>query len=185
MADDINTYQCCKCGWGFQTEEELLQHQERFASDLNCDVKPQGKKRGRKPKDTAQGMVDSKKIKHEEEATGCKGYDDSPTEGCPSDELEPELKIPCPEADCDLIFPSVAALRAHKRDQHGPPPRKTHACTECSESYTRPEQLKAHMARAHRSAHTCPICGKSFARESALKLHQNTHTEGEEVAEKR
>lgn len=43
VADDINTYQCCKCGRGFQTEEELLQHQERFASELNCDVKPQGK----------------------------------------------------------------------------------------------------------------------------------------------
>lgn len=185
VADDINTYQCCKCSRGFQTEEELLQHQERFASDLNCDVKPQAKKRGRKPKYAAQGgTVDSKKIKQEDGAE-CQGYSDSTTEGCPSNELQPELKIPCSEAACDLIFPSVAALRAHKREKHGPPPRKAHPCTECDESCARPEQLKAHMARAHRSGYTCPTCGESFARESVLKIHQNTHTEGEEVAEKR
>ncbi|XP_023265564.1 oocyte zinc finger protein XlCOF6-like isoform X1 [Seriola lalandi dorsalis] len=186
VADDINTYQCCKCGSGFQTEEELLQHQERFASDINCEIKLQGKKRGRKPKYESQGgIVDCKKIKHEAEAGGCKGYDDSLTEGCPSNELQPELKIPCPEANCDLIFPSVATLRAHKKEAHGLPPRKVHACTDCNESYARPDQLRAHMARAHRSGYTCPTCGKSFARESVLKVHQNTHTEGENVAENR
>lgn len=185
VADDINTYQCCKCGCGFRTEEELLEHQERFASHLNCDVKPQGKKRGRKPKDTAQGVVDTKKIKQEDKATGCKGYDDSTMEGCPSDELQTQLKIPCPEADCDLIFPTVAALRAHKKVHRGPPPHKTPAYTVCSESYTQHEQLKAHMARAHCSTLTCSTREKRFAQESALKVHQNTHTEGQEVAEKR
>uniref|UniRef100_A0A3Q3SH20 Zinc finger protein 25-like n=1 Tax=Mastacembelus armatus TaxID=205130 RepID=A0A3Q3SH20_9TELE len=183
VADDVNTYQCCKCGRGFQTEEDLLQHQERFAADQNCDMKPQGKKRGRKPKYTAQGgMVDSKRIKQEEEAGG---YDDSPAEGYPSNKLQPQLEIPCPEAECDLVFPSVAALRAHKKEKHGPPPRKTHACTECEERFARPEQLEAHMARAHCSAYTCLTCGKSFAQESALKVHQYTHTAVEEVAEKR
>ncbi|KAM9340152.1 uncharacterized protein ABDE67_015875 [Symphorus nematophorus] len=183
VADDVNTYQCCKCNRGFKTEEDLLQHQERFADDLNCEVKPQGKKRGRKPKYAPQlTAVDGKKIKQEEE---CEGYNDSTTEGCPSNELHPELKIPCPEADCDLIFPSVAALRAHKREQHGPPPHKAHACIECDESYARPEQLKAHMAKAHGSGYTCPTCGKTFAEESDLKDHQNTHTEGEEAGEQR
>lgn len=183
VADDINTYQCCKCSRGFQTEKELLQHQEKFANDANCDVKPQGKKRGRKPKNAAQEViVESKKIKQEEEA---EGYNDSTTEGCPSNELQPELKIPCPEANCDLIFPSVAALRAHKKQEHGPPPRKPHTCTECDESFARPEQLKAHMARDHPSEYTCPTGGQSFAEESTLKTHQDTHTEGEEAAEKR
>ncbi|KAK2830487.1 hypothetical protein Q5P01_018418 [Channa striata] len=186
VADDINTYQCCKCSSGFQTEDELLQHQEKFANDLNCNVKPQGKKRGRKPKHAAQGKVESKKIKQEDEGEGCKGKNNSTAEGCPSDELQPQLKIPCPEADCDLIFPSVAALRAHKKEQHGPLSRKNHACTECNQSFARPEQLKRHMNRAHhRSSHTCPTCGKSFVRESALKVHKNTHTVGEDVAEKR
>nr|XP_046274099.1 oocyte zinc finger protein XlCOF6-like [Scatophagus argus]XP_046274100.1 oocyte zinc finger protein XlCOF6-like [Scatophagus argus] len=186
VADDINTYQCCKCGCGFQTEEELLKHQEKFAGDLNCDVKPQGKRRGRKPKYAAQTEVaDIKKIKQEEDTEESTGCGDSITEGCPSNDLQTELKIPCPEANCDLLFPSVAALRAHKRDIHGPPTRKAHTCTECDESYARSEQLKAHMARAHWSEYTCPTSGNSFEQESMLKTHQNTHTEGEEVAEQR
>ncbi|XP_070702067.1 oocyte zinc finger protein XlCOF22-like isoform X2 [Pempheris klunzingeri] len=185
VADDINTYQCCKCSHGFQTEEQLLQHQEKFASDLNCNVKPQGKKRGRKPKYATQGGVVDKKIKQEEGAGECTGCDDSTKEGCPSNEPQTELKIPCPEADCDLIFPSVTALRAHKRETHGPPPRKAHTCTECGESFARPEQLKAHLNRAHCSAYTCPTCGKCFEQESTLKIHQNTHSVGGEVAEKR
>ncbi|XP_029298423.1 oocyte zinc finger protein XlCOF22-like [Cottoperca gobio] len=178
VADDINTYQCCKCSCGFRTEEELLQHQEKFANDINCDVKPQGKKRGRKPKNAAQGgIVESKKIK-QEGAVECKEDNDSTTEGSPSNELQPELKIPCSEANCDFIFPSVAALRAHKREAHGPPPSNARTCTECDESYAGPEQLKAHMAKDHHSGYTCPTCGTCFAGES-------THTEGEEAAEKR
>ncbi|KAM7373314.1 hypothetical protein PAMP_008177 [Pampus punctatissimus] len=188
VADDINTYQCCKCSSGFQTEEELLQHQEKFASSLNCDVKPPAKKRGRKPKYTAQvGKVNSKKIKQEEGAEESEEYNDSPIEGCTLKKAQTKLKIPCPEADCDLIFPSVAALRVHKKEKHGSPllPQTAHARTECDESYTQPDQLKAHLARAHHSGHTCLTCGKSFARESVLKVHQNTHTEGEELAGKR
>ncbi|XP_029370492.1 zinc finger protein 33B-like [Echeneis naucrates] len=179
--DSINTYQCCKCGSAFQTEEELLEHQERFASDLNCEMKVQGKKRGRKPKNTAQGgIVHSKKIK-QEQSDG--GYDDSPTEGCPSNDLKPELEIPCPEANCDFIFPSVAALRAHKRDTHRLLPRKTQACTELDESYTQSEQLNADVA--HYSGYTCPTCGKGFERESVLKVHLNSHIEGENETENR
>ena len=116
VADDSSTFQCCKCGSGFQTEEELLQHQEKFANNLNCDVKPQGKKRGRKPKSAAQdGEVDEKKIKQEEEMEKCKGWNDSVTE---EESSTAELKIPCSEEYCDSTFPSIAALRAHKRDEH-------------------------------------------------------------------
>ncbi|XP_010790717.1 zinc finger protein 595-like [Notothenia coriiceps] len=186
VADDIHTYQCCKCSSGFLTEEELLEHQERFANDINCDVKPQAKKRGRKPKNATQGeMVESKKIKQEEEARECEEDNDSSTEDCPSTELQPELKIPCSEANCDLIFPSVAALRAHKSEAHGPPSGNAHTCSECEESYARPEQLKAHMARDHHPGYTCPTCGESFEQESTLTTHQDTHTEGEEAAEQR
>lgn len=182
--DDINTYQCCKCNQGFQTEEELLKHQEKFASNLNCDIKPQGKKRGRKPKHTAHSAaVDSKRIKKEEEAEGCKGYSDSTMERFLSKEQEMELKIPCPEAECDLLFPSVSALRAHKREDHGSLPHKTHMCTECDESYAWPEQLSVHMAKVHHSGHTCSTCGKIFAQENILMTHQRTHAEGEELAE--
>ncbi|XP_041823340.1 oocyte zinc finger protein XlCOF6-like [Melanotaenia boesemani] len=154
--DDTNTFQCCKCGRGFQTEEELLHHQEEFANDSNCDVKMQGKKRGRKPKYAAQEVaVDCKKT---EEAERSKGFSDLATEGSSS----VELKIPCPETDCNCIFPSVVALRAHKKTTHRNPNRK-----------------------ASIAEYTCLTCGKSFSRESALKAHLTCHTEGEEAVEKR
>ncbi|XP_071373836.1 zinc finger protein 572-like [Centroberyx affinis] len=187
-SEDAKTYRCDKCSRRFQTEEELVQHQESFAGDQNCDVRPPPKKRGRPPKKAAEREMTSNKGGAGEEG----GDKESPTNGTkqrgrPPKEPQTELKIPCPEANCDLVFPSVAALRAHKKDHHGPPlpPRKAHPCTECEESYARPEQLKAHVARAHSSSrHNCPTCGKSFGRESNLKAHQKTHTEGEEAADK-
>lgn len=179
---NVNTHKCCKCRRSFQTEEELLQHQEKYAYNVKCGLIVPVKKRGRKPKSTAQGgIVDSKKIKLESEEE----YNDSPTEGCPSEKQQTEPKIPCPEADCDLLFSSVTALRAHKRGEHGPSSHKPHTCTECDESYARPEQLQAHMSEAHCSEYTCPACGESCVSEGDLKIHQDTHTEGEEVAEKR
>ncbi|XP_076005810.1 uncharacterized protein LOC143000388 [Genypterus blacodes] len=167
-ADDNKTYRCGKCSAGFDTEEELMHHQELFADDQNCAVVPPARKRGRPRKH----MLDTEMSDTQDDAE----------EG---QEPQPELKIPCPEADCDLTFPSVAALRAHKKECHGQPPRKAHPCTDCDESYARPEQLKTHTARAHSSnRHNCPTCGKSFGRESNLKAHQKTHTEEEEAVGK-
>lgn len=92
---------------------------------------------------------------------------------------EPPRQIPCTE--CDLTFPGLAQLRAHKKEKHTQ--KKPHPCGECEESFNRPEQLTAHMARAHSAGrHTCPTCGKSFGRESNLKAHQQTHGKEESPA---
>ncbi|XP_056154548.1 zinc finger protein 567-like isoform X2 [Lampris incognitus] len=197
--DDSKTYRCGKCNLGFQMEAELLQHQELFADTQNCDIRPPAKKRGRPPKKVAEKETTNDKRSKEADEGGAKieeGNKESLTKGTkqrgqpPKEQQQQpqtDLKIPCPENDCDLIFSSVTALRAHKRDKHGPPPppRKAHPCTECEESYARPEQLKAHMARAHGyNRHTCPTCGKSFGREGNLKAHQKTHAEGEEATDK-
>ncbi|KAM3858154.1 uncharacterized protein ACN63O_017709 [Diretmus argenteus] len=189
VADDTKTYRCGKCSRGFQTEEELVQHQESFADDQNCDVRAPAKKRGRPPKKATESKINADKNSEDAQEGGTgeeEGNEESPTNG--TKQRGPELKIPCSEANCDLIFPSVAALRAHKKALHGPPPppRKAHPCNECDESYARSEQLKAHMARAHGSdRHNCTTCGKSFGRESNLKAHQKTHTEGEEATDER
>lgn len=162
---DVNAHQCCKCSQGFETEEELLKHQETFASALNCEAKPQGKKRGQNPKSAAQCGVADKKIKQEEGADECQGYSDYTTERFPSSEPQTEPKIPCPEADCNLLFSSVAVLRAHKKECHGPLPCKTYTCTECNESCTRPKRLKANKGKNHCSGLACLTCGKSFVQE--------------------
>ncbi|KAM3614328.1 uncharacterized protein V6R79_012807 [Siganus canaliculatus] len=81
---------------------------------------------------------------------------------------------PCPE--CDLAFPGLIQLRAHKKEKHTP--RKAHPCEECEESFARPEQLDAHMSRAHAVGRfACATCGKSFGRERTLKAHEKSHPE--------
>ncbi|XP_062848009.1 zinc finger protein 91-like [Trichomycterus rosablanca] len=86
-------------------------------------------------------------------------------------------QIPCSE--CDLSFPSVVLLRAHKKEKHTQ--RKAYPCQECEESFNRPEQLEAHMSRAHQAGrYCCSTCGKSFGRESNLKNHQQTHEKEDE-----
>ncbi|XP_029701383.1 zinc finger protein 91-like [Takifugu rubripes] len=47
---DMNAYQCSKCSQCFQTEDELVNHQEESACNVNHDVKLQGKKRGHNSK---------------------------------------------------------------------------------------------------------------------------------------
>ncbi|ROL47811.1 Oocyte zinc finger protein XlCOF28 [Anabarilius grahami] len=95
---------------------------------------------------------------------------------------EPARQIPCTE--CDLTFPTLTQLRAHKKEKHTQ--RKPHPCGECEESFNRPAQLEAHMARAHSAGrYTCPTCGKSFGRESNLKAHQQSHGKEEKPVGKR
>lgn len=141
MARDLDAHRCSKCSSSFQSDEALQEHQAKYANKAYCG------RRRRKTMDDAEEGMNAKKIKEED--------DDSPTEGCSSGELQ----IPCPESDCDLLFSSVAALRAHKKEAHGPLQRK-----------------------AVGTGYSCPICGKSFARVTTLKAHQNTHTEGEHEA---
>lgn len=93
---------------------------------------------------------------------------------CPAKEKKTKAEHPCSE--CDLAFPGLVQLRAHKKEKHAP--RKAHPCEECEESFARPEQLDAHMSRAHAIGRfACPTCGKSFSRERTLSAHQKSHPE--------
>lgn len=126
--EDIRSFQCSKCGCGFQTEEDLLQHQEMFASDQNCGLKSQGEK----------GVPKAKWAAKEEKAIESRK------------KSSVELKIPCPKPDCDCTFPSVEALRAHKQAKHGPPSHKAlsseYSCPTCGECFARERALKLHQA---------------------------------------
>lgn len=184
VVTDRKSYRCFKCSQSFQTEDDLLKHQEKDACNINCGVKSRDKIHGRKAKNAA-ALVINKKIK-KEGAEERKRYNDSATtERCLSNGPQMELLIPCSEADCDLLFPSVDSLRAHKRQGHGPPNRKTYTCPECDQTYAQLQQLNTHVASVHHSGYTCTTCGKFFARESALKTHQKAHTEGTELSEQR
>ncbi|KAK7898911.1 hypothetical protein WMY93_019764 [Mugilogobius chulae] len=84
-------------------------------------------------------------------------------------------------ANCDLVFPSVDALRAHKKQQHSKPSRKLHTCTECDQSFTEAHQLTVHMATDHCSEEcSCPTCGEVFSDTNNLTYHMSTHCKKEE-----
>lgn len=92
----------------------------------------------------------------------------------PKTDSAPARQHPCPE--CDLTFPGLIQLRAHKKEKHTP--RKAHPCAECEESFARPEQLEAHITRAHAIGRLiCATCGKSFGRERTLRAHEKSHQE--------
>ncbi|XP_061673889.1 PR domain zinc finger protein 10-like [Syngnathoides biaculeatus] len=103
---------CSICWRHFLTDEALHGHQERVD---NAEVKLFN---GERPREDKTGKVGGKRKKRIEEET----EEDDDEEDDDNEEEEEELQIPCPEADCDLVFPSVDALRAHKRSQHPPPP---------------------------------------------------------------
>ncbi|CAL8297984.1 unnamed protein product [Lota lota] len=46
----------------------------------------------------------------------------SSPQGSASESQQPGYNIPCPVDNCDLTFPSVEALRVHKKDVHRPQP---------------------------------------------------------------
>ncbi|XP_063041511.1 zinc finger protein 575-like [Engraulis encrasicolus] len=201
------THRCPKCQEGFETEEELLQHQELYAGHEHCKPPPNPRKRGRPPKQPQQ-QPDATEEEENGEKKDTEGTDGAATQpeiggniaanaprprGRPPKQKQQqppqpkkpkeEPKIPCPMDGCKTVCGSLALLRAHKKEAHAPPPppKKAHACSECEESFAQERQLQAHVARAHGSGrHTCPTCGKSFGRESNLKAHQRSHTEGKE-----
>ncbi|XP_024154287.1 zinc finger protein 135 isoform X3 [Oryzias melastigma] len=146
-----DTLQCSMSNRCFPTEEGLLP-QEEFAHFLSCDYSVNDCDAD--PQDKSQSSERQCGISDEE-----LNYEEIQQKGGPAERersedsdgsASAELRIPCPAADCDCTFPSVEALRIHRKNHHGPPLQKG-LCSEC------------------------PKCGKTFARQSALKTHQTFH----------
>uniref|UniRef100_A0A674NIE5 C2H2-type domain-containing protein n=1 Tax=Takifugu rubripes TaxID=31033 RepID=A0A674NIE5_TAKRU len=214
LDEATKTQQCKKCSQGFETETELVAHQEKCSDGQQCDGSVQNlKKRGRPSKPEEQAAAaPAKKGKRrkkeevetpEEEAAKAvappaeeKGKTAGAKRGRPaktaakSDEKEKKAKAD-PAAsrqhsctECDLVFSTLVQLRAHKKEKH--PARKAHPCEECEESFTRQEQLEAHMSRVHAVGRfACSTCGKSFGRERTLKAHEKSHAEEKAESAKR
>lgn len=140
---------------------------ETAATPAEEKGKAGGAKRGRPPKAAPKSEMEEKKSSEDDSQAPAK-------EKKPKADPAPTRQHPCPE--CDLTFPGLVQLRAHKKEKHTP--RKAHPCEECEESFARPEQLDAHMSRAHAVGRlACPTCGKSFSRERTLQAHQKSHPE--------
>ncbi|XP_061902314.1 oocyte zinc finger protein XlCOF7.1-like isoform X2 [Entelurus aequoreus] len=92
-ATETGRHRCMTCFGCFHTRQALLNHQWR--------INKAAKKPVRKRDPEANTQKYSKRVRR-------------------TDALSPERKIPCSEEGCDLVFPSVDALRMHKKNQHVP-----------------------------------------------------------------
>ncbi|XP_077363215.1 uncharacterized protein LOC144007426 isoform X2 [Festucalex cinctus] len=106
---------CSICWRHFLTNEALQSHQDRAN---NAEMKPTVKCNMPAKTKKARGKKRKRRIEEEDD-------DDNEDE---DEKEEEELKIPCPEEDCDLLFPSIDALRAHKRSQHSALPPSSLNC---------------------------------------------------------
>lgn len=161
MDEDL-TYRCFKCNCIFQNEDELIDHQERDLDCTICDPKPPPKKRGRKPKTESRSAKTVANV-------------------CTVKKEKAELEIPCSEANCDLVFPSVDALRAHKKEAHVRSSRKLHKYLESEQTFAEAEKLTINKSKDHCSKeYVCPTCGEGFSDTSLLLDHMCSHCKQEE-----
>ncbi|XP_051926176.1 gastrula zinc finger protein XlCGF17.1-like [Hippocampus zosterae] len=103
---------CSICWRHFLTDEALRNHQDRVdGAVMQPTVKRNLQTKTTKVRDKKKRVEDDDVNKDNEE--------------------DKELRIPCPEDDCDLVFPSIDALRAHKRSQHPAQPPSSLAHKKC------------------------------------------------------
>ncbi|XP_057684138.1 oocyte zinc finger protein XlCOF7.1-like [Corythoichthys intestinalis] len=89
---------CAVCRRTFRNDEALRKHQERVE---NARVKPDGEPQSEAPTKRRRIEEDDRERQEEQEK-----------------EEKEELKIPCPKEDCNQVFPTLEALRAHKKCHH-------------------------------------------------------------------
>ncbi|XP_064155828.1 zinc finger protein 576.2 [Anguilla rostrata] len=188
-ADDATkTHRCGKCGRGFETEAELLQHQENHAGDRHCNGSgpAPAKRRGRPPKSeeavaaaAADGEKKGKRRKKGEgegegaEEPGVKNH--AEPDGPAEEKVKAKRGRPAKSAQEPQAEPSQDQQAEEKK-----PPARQHPCPDCELSFPAAAQLRAHKKEKHsraaappppRKAHPCGECEESFARPEQLEAH--------------
>ncbi|XP_023689033.1 zinc finger protein 576.2 [Paramormyrops kingsleyae] len=183
--DTTKTHRCGKCGRGFETEAELLQHQENHAGDQHCNGRAPAKRKGRPPK-TEEAANGEKKGKRRKKA----GEGEEGDESGVSNHAEAEPAVPVAAA-------LAAEVKGKTGARRGRPPKviqgaeakvgqaqadnkkaaRQHPCPDCKLSFPGLAQLRLHKKEKHsrppppRKAHPCGECEESFARPEQLKAH--------------
>ena len=94
----------------------------------------------------------------------------------PVDESNMEYGVSYPCDFCEKSFDEKHKLKRHVRAAH----TKTHACSQCSRTFSCPKDLKTHEVNVHegKNLFECDTCGKGFSRLSNLNQHKASVHEG-------
>lgn len=187
--DTAKTHRCKKCGQGFETEPELIEHQEKYPEGQQCNGSAASiKKRGRPSKIEEPAAVEKKikrKKKDEAEASEEAANTSSTTESAatPAEEKgkaggakrgRPPKAAPKAEAEDKKSVADDSDAKEKKPKTDAVAPRQ-HPCPECDLSFSGLAQLRAHKKEKHspRKAHPCEECEESFARPEQLDAHMS------------
>lgn len=194
LEDPAKTHRCKKCGQGFETESELLAHQEKYPEGQQCNgsaatIKKRGrpsktedpaaaeKKGKRKKKDEAEAPEEVVKTSStsevveappaEEKGKAGVGKRGRPSKAAAAAKSENESKK-SPEDDSQ-------AQGKEKKPKVDPAAPRQHPCPECDQAFPSLIQLRAHKKEKHapRKAHPCEECEESFARPEQLDAHMS------------
>jgi len=77
---------------------------------------------------------------------------------------------------CGMEFDKLSKYKAHLKNHEEDKPYR---CTQCSQTYIVPENLRLHLAIHDENNLTCPECGKSFSRLASFKQHLSIHAREE------
>lgn len=196
--DPAKTHRCKKCGQGFDTEPELVAHQEKYPEGQQCNGSAAVvKKRGRPSKAEDAAAAEKKgKRKKKDEA-------EAPEEEVKTSSA-PEVAAPAPAEEKGKASgakrgrPPKAAVKTEteakkspeeesetpgkeKKPKAEPATSRQHPCPECDLSFPSLIQLRTHKKEKHtpRKAHPCEECEESFARPEQLDAHMSrAHASG-------
>lgn len=201
LEEATKTQQCKKCSQAFETEPELVAHQEKCGEGQQCDSSPQNlKKRGRPAKPEEQPAPAAAPAPAEKKAKRKKKEEvEAPEEVAKPAAPPAEEKGKAggakrgrpPKAAAAAAAAAVAAKsdaenkkspeeesqdeEKEKKAKPDPAAPRQHSCTECDLAFSTLVQLRAHKREKHtaRKAHPCEECEESFARQEQLDAHMS------------
>ncbi|KAG5856194.1 hypothetical protein ANANG_G00005440 [Anguilla anguilla] len=164
-ADDATkTHRCGKCGRGFETEAELLQHQENHAGDRHCNGSGPAPPRGAAGPQVRGGCGGGgsgggrrEEREAEEEGRGrgggggARGENHAEPDGPAEEKVKAKRGRPAKSAQEPQAEPSQDQQAEEKK-----PPARQHPCPDCELSFPAAAQLRAHKKEKHSRAAAPP-----------------------------